>query len=114
MAIIASRRDITPSGRRAGKVADMQGSAAGHHVLDGPWLQSLPRPVFALDRDGTVVGCTPPAATLLAAAPDDLTGQPFALLALDEPDRGGFEEVLALVLTGVNWSGELRLAAGDT
>src|SRR4051812_38491294 len=93
----------------------MQRSAdAGVPGLQGPWLEALTRPVIALDTDGTVIACNRAASALLGIPAADITGHLFADAALAAADRGGFEEVLALVLDGVSWSGELRFTGPDT
>jgi GAF domain-containing protein len=78
----------------------------------GPWWRALPRPVVALDTRAAVVDANRAAARLLDLDPAALRGRAFDELALEEADRGGFREVLGLVLDGVHWSGELRLLVG--
>ncbi|HET6563214.1 MAG TPA: SpoIIE family protein phosphatase [Marmoricola sp.] len=80
----------------------------------GPWWRALPRAVVALDTEGRLIDVNEPAARLLGLDPEAARGRPFEELAFVEGDRGGFGEVLRLVLGGVRWSGELRLALGTT
>ena len=80
----------------------------------GPWWRALPRPVVALDADGRLVDVNLAAARLLDLEPDAARGRPVEEVAFLEPDRGGFREVLRLVLGGVAWNGELRMAVGTT
>jgi GAF domain-containing protein len=78
----------------------------------GAWWRALPRPVVALDTEGCVVDLNRAAARLLDLVPDEARGRPFEDVALLEPDRGGFGEVVGLALDGATWHGELRLAIG--
>jgi PAS domain S-box-containing protein len=90
------------------------GSAGVAPPAWGPWWRALPRPVVALDADGCLVDVNLAAARLLGLEPDTARGRQFAEVAFLEADRGGFREVLRLVLGGVSWNGELRLAIGLT
>jgi PAS domain S-box-containing protein len=69
--------------------------------------------VLALDRAGRVVGLNDAATRMLGFAAGAVRGQPFADVALDEQQRGGFAEVIRLVLDGVSWNGELPLRRAD-
>ena len=78
------------------------------------WFQSLPRPVVALDPDGTVAGFNPAALALLELTGAQLDGQSFAETALGPDSRGPFGEVLEHVLAGDTWNGELPICPGGT
>src|SRR3712207_3409196 len=82
--------------------------------VGGAWWRALPRPVVAMNADGRVVDLNLAAARLLDLDPDAARGRPVGEVAFLEPDRGGFSEVLRLVLDGVPWNGELRMAVGTT
>ena len=73
------------------------------------WLHALPRPAVVLDTRGQVVALNPAAATGLGLETSDAAGQAFADLAFTEDDRGGFEQVLGMVLAGRAWDGLLRV-----
>jgi serine phosphatase RsbU (regulator of sigma subunit) len=90
------------------------GSASVTPTAWGPWWRALPRPVVALDAEGRLVDLNLAAARLLDLDPDTARGRPVEQVAFLDPDRGGFREVLRLVLDGVPWNGELRLAVGTT
>jgi GAF domain-containing protein len=72
------------------------------------WLPALPRAVVVLDVDGVVRQASDAALRLLAlgGAP---VGRRFADLAVEEADRGGFDEVLGMARGGTAWEGRLRL-----
>jgi serine phosphatase RsbU (regulator of sigma subunit) len=78
------------------------------------WWRALPRPVVAVDTAGCLVDVNAAAARLLGVEADAARGNRVEEVAFLEPDRGGFREVLRLVLGGVAWSGELHLAVGST
>jgi GAF domain-containing protein len=83
-------------------------------VAWGLWWRALPRPVITLDSEGRLVDANLAATRLLDLEPDTARGRPFEELAFLAPDRGGFREVLGLVLRGVPWNGELRLSVGTS
>lgn len=72
-----------------------------------PWVDSLPIPVVALDATGTVTAAN--AAGLRRWGGDLMVGRRLGEVLLAEPERGGLDDVLRLVATGVPWSGQLRL-----
>lgn len=81
--------------------------------LDDRWLQALPQAVVALDVSGCVVGANAAAAKMLGIPTATLFGQKFAEVSLNDSERGGFDEVLRLVLGGVSWDGELEVHRVD-
>ncbi len=89
-----------------------RGDRITEHSDQPHWLSAVPRAVVVLDPRGLVLGCSAVGAELLGRTVDTLTGAPFAATVLAEPDRGGFEEVLALAASGVDWQGRLRLPSG--
>lgn len=84
------------------------------HDLLRPWLSALPRAVVLLDDGGCILVANAAADELLGVRLSERAGEPFTALAMDERDRGGFEEVLRLTAATGSWSGELRVtgAAG--
>ena len=78
------------------------------HGLESPWLEAIPGAVVALDPRGCVLASNSAAHALLGVPGEVLGEEPFTAV-LAEPERGGFAEVLALVLTGVPWTGRLRV-----
>jgi len=85
---------------------------AAHGPWEDRWFQALPRPVVALDLDGTVLGYNVAALDLLELPAPTLDGADFATVAVDEQGRGGFAQVAAQVRDGRRWAGELVLAPG--
>lgn len=76
-------------------------------------LDDLTVAALAVDRSGSVVYTNGAAQALFGRPADGLLHADVRAVLFEEPDRGGFDEVLARVLTGSAWSGDLpMLAAG--
>ncbi len=72
-------------------------------------LDDLVVAALALDPSGRVTYANASAQALLGAE----VGTQAPGMLLEEPDRGAFDEVVARVLAGSTWSGELRLVCAD-
>ncbi|GAW52167.1 MULTISPECIES: SpoIIE family protein phosphatase [unclassified Nocardioides] len=72
-------------------------------------LDDLVVAALALDPTGRISYANASARALLAAE----VGVAARDLLLEEPDRGAFDEVLARVLAGSTWAGDLRLVCAD-
>ena len=75
-------------------------------------LDDLVVAAAALDASGRVVYCNLSAEALFGVRREDLLGRAARELLVEEAERGALDEVLARVLSGVPWSGELTMRSG--
>ncbi|HET6626815.1 MAG TPA: SpoIIE family protein phosphatase [Nocardioidaceae bacterium] len=74
---------------------------------DPSHLETLPLAAVAVDWGGVVVYANPAATGLYGGPPEELVGTPLLQVAFGDQERGAAEEVLAQVLAGEGWSGDL-------
>jgi GAF domain-containing protein len=79
-------------------------------------LDAIATASLAVSADGRVAACNRAAVDLLGRPVAELTGKSLWESVFSVPDRGGVDEVLAQVMRGMPWGGELRIvtAAGVT